>query len=160
MLLGAAPGARRRLKVFGGRSGQGGAVVACASAMPVLVLALAVAADYAHVSRYRTRVQLAADAASVAAANAVARQSVSRGLDADGLAESVAARVFAREAPPSARGAPMVAVKSNPSLVAAMVGYEGVAPSNFGSALGYGAIRVMAQSTSAAPVADMRTSAP
>ena len=46
----------------------GGAAIACASAAPLIVLALAVAADHAHVSRFETQVQLAADAASFAAA--------------------------------------------------------------------------------------------
>ena len=37
---------------------EGGATVACAAAMPLLVLALAVAADYAKVSHFRNRVQV------------------------------------------------------------------------------------------------------
>ena len=40
----------------------------CAVAAPLLVLAFAVATDYANVSHFRSHVKLAADAASVAAA--------------------------------------------------------------------------------------------
>ena len=39
-------------------------------------------------------------------------------------------------------------------MATATVGYDGVAPSNFGSALGYGAFRVSASATSPALVAD------
>ena len=49
-------------------------IVACAAAIPLAVLALAVSADYAKVSHFGVGVQHAADAASVAAAEAVARQ--------------------------------------------------------------------------------------
>ena len=53
---------------------EGAGVVACAAAAPLVVLALAVAADYAKVSHFRSRVQLAADTASAATAEAIARQ--------------------------------------------------------------------------------------
>jgi len=43
--------------------------------------------------------------------------------------------------------------------VTATVGYDGVAPSNFGSALGYGAFHVSASATSRALVADSQTTA-
>ncbi|HXE25406.1 MAG TPA: pilus assembly protein TadG-related protein, partial [Roseiarcus sp.] len=69
----------------------GGAAVACAAAAPLLLLALAVSADYASVSRFRTRVQLAADAASLAAAEAIARGSSGA---VDALAAHVAEAVF------------------------------------------------------------------
>jgi hypothetical protein len=48
------------------RGEGGGALVACASAMPLIVLAVAVAADYESVARFTTHLQLAADAASLA----------------------------------------------------------------------------------------------
>jgi uncharacterized membrane protein len=57
-----------------GLRSEGAGVVACASAMPLAVLTLAVSADYAKVSHFRSGVQHAADAASVATAEAVARQ--------------------------------------------------------------------------------------
>ena len=120
--------------------GEGaGAAIACASAAPLIVLALAVAADHAHVSRFKTQVQLAADAASFAAAGAVARHRVGA---ADGVANRVAAAVFAHNAPSGAIGTPTVAAMSHAAVATATVGYDGVAPSNFGSALGYGAFRV------------------
>ena len=133
---------------------EGGATVACAVAMPLLVLALAVAADYAKVSHFRGRVQLAADAASVAAADAVARQ-VDITNDSDLLAGQIADFVFIGQAPRGA-GTPTVAVKSHAAAVTATVGYAGVAPSNFGSAFGYDAVSVDASSTSLTRVADFR----
>ncbi len=133
------------------RGEGGGAAIACASAAPLIVLALAVAADHAHVSRFKTQVQLAADAASFAAAGAVARH---RGGAADGVANRVAAAVFAHNAPSGAIGTPTVAAMSHAAVATATVGYDGVAPSNFGSALGYGAFRVSASATSHAVVAD------
>jgi hypothetical protein len=48
-------------------------------------------------------------------------------------------------------------VKSQPAAVTATVGYAGVAPSNFGSALGYDGVSVDASSTSLARVADFRS---
>jgi hypothetical protein len=48
---------------------------------------------------------------------------------------------------------------SRAALVTATVGYDGVAPSNFGSALGYGAFRVSASATSPALVAASETPA-
>jgi Flp pilus assembly protein TadG len=131
----------------------GGRAVACASAAPLMALALAVAADRAQVSRFTTQVQLAADAASLAAAGAVARHPDSAG---DGVAAQVAAVVFARKAPRGAAGKPTVAATSNASAATATVGYDGVAPSNFGSALGYGAFRVSASATPLALLADSR----
>ena len=71
---------------------EGSGIVACAAAMPILVLALAVGADYARVSHFRSGVQHAADAASLAAADAVARQLDTNGSDA--LAGQVAGVVF------------------------------------------------------------------
>jgi uncharacterized membrane protein len=133
---------------------EGSGVVACASVMPVAVLALAVAADYAHVSHFRSGIQRAADAASLAAAEAVARQ-----LDAnsgEGLAGQVAGVVFTSHAPDGA-GTPNVAVKSSAAAVTATVGYAGLAPSNFGSAFGYDAVSVDASSISPARVADFRS---
>ena len=75
------PGRFSRLIVR--RRPEGGGAVACAAAMPLVVLALAVAADYASMSRFRTHVQLAADAASLAAAEAIARHP-SRAGESDG----------------------------------------------------------------------------
>jgi Flp pilus assembly protein TadG len=137
--------------------GEGGAAaVACASAMPLIVLAVAVAADYVNVARFTTRVQLAASAAAATASETIARNPNVDGRDVDQLAERIAAFVFARKAPRGAAGAPTVATTSRASLVTTTVGYQGTAPSNFGSALGYGAISVMASATSLALVADSR----
>ena len=130
---------------------EGGGAVACASAAPLIVLALAVAADRAHVSRFRVQVQLAADAASLAAAGAVARN--------PGDSARVAAAVFARKAPSGAAGTPSVAATSRAAVGIATVAYDGVAPSNFGSVLGYGAFRVSASATSRALLADSQTTA-
>jgi uncharacterized membrane protein len=137
---------------------EGGGVVACAAAMPLLVVVLAVSADYASVSRFRTRVQLAADAASLAAAEAIAREPDHAGAnDADVVARRVGAGVFVRHAPRGAAGTPTVAVMSRAATVTATVGYAGVAPSNFGSALGYDAIGVDASATASMRVADSRS---
>jgi Flp pilus assembly protein TadG len=136
---------------------EGGAPVACAAALPLVVLALAVAADYANVSRFKTRVQLAADAASLAAAEAIARHPDRvGGSDVDDLANRAAAAVFASRAPRGAGGTPTVAAKSRAAAVTATVGYAGVAPSNFGSALGYDTISVNASAISLTRVADSR----
>jgi uncharacterized membrane protein len=132
---------------------EGGAPVAWASAAPLIVLALAVAADRVQVSRFRTQVQLAADAASLASASAVARHPDSVGVDA---ATRIAAAIFERDAPRGAAGTPSVAATSRGSIATATVGYDGVAPSNFGSALGYGAFRVSASTKLPALVADSR----
>jgi Flp pilus assembly protein TadG len=131
--------------------GEGGAAVAFAAAAPLMVLAVAVASDHAHVGRFRTQVQLAADAASVAAAGAMARQPDSAG-DSEGA--RIAAAVFARNAPSGATGKPSVAAMSRAAVVTATVAYDGVAPSNFGSVFGYGAFHVSASATSHALVAD------
>ena len=133
----------------------GGGVVACAAAAPLAVLALAVAADYAQVSHFRSRVQLAANAASVAAAEAIARQPDITN-DSDVLAGQIADFVFTDHAPRGA-GTPTVAVKSAAAAVTATVGYAGVAPSNFGSAFGYDAVSVDASSISLTRVADFRS---
>jgi hypothetical protein len=134
---------------------EGAGVVACAAAAPLAVLALAVAADYAKVSHFRSRVQLAADSASVATAEAIARQSDVAN-DSDAVAAQIAGSVFLSHAPRGA-GTPTVAVKSRAAAVTATVGYAGVAPSNFGSALGYDGVSVNASSTSLARVADFRS---
>jgi Flp pilus assembly protein TadG len=135
-------------------SSKGGGLVACAAAMPLAVLALAVTADYAKVSHFRDRVQRATDAASVAAAEAVARQP-DIAADNDVLAGQVADVVFLDHAPRGA-GTPTVALKSSAAAVTATVGYAGLAPSNFGSVLGYDAVSADASSTSLARVADFR----
>jgi len=138
----------------------GGRTVACAAAMPLVVLALAVAADFASVSRFRTRVQLAADAASVAAAEAIARDpGATARLDVDDLASEVAKAVFVRHAPRGAAGAPTVAVQSRAAVATATVGYAGRAPSNFGAALGYDAISVDAAASALTGLADFRSAA-
>ena len=72
-MFGRAPVAGRFSLLVGRPRSEGGGAVACASMAPLLVLAFAVAADYANVSRFRSHVQLAADAASLAAAEAIAR---------------------------------------------------------------------------------------
>ena len=152
--------AGRLSRVFVCRRLEGGGAVACAAAAPLIVLALAVAVDYASVSGFRTRVQLAADAASLAAAEAIARPPGRSGAsDVDDLAGQVATAVFVRNAPRGAAGAPTVAVKSRAAAVTATVGYAGVAPSNFGSALGYDAISVDASATSLVRVANSRATA-
>jgi len=157
--LGQASAACRFSRLFGRpRPEGGGATVACAAAAPLVALALALAADYASVSRFRTRVQLAADAASLAAAEAIARRP-DRPEDVDDIAAEVAAAVFASRAPHGAAGTPTVAAKSNAADATATVGYAGVAPSNFGSALGYDAISVNASAIALAHVADPRLTA-
>jgi Flp pilus assembly protein TadG len=139
---------------------EGGGAVACAAAAPLVVLALTVAADSANVLRFRTRVQLAAEAASLAAAEAIARHpDRAGGSVVDDLASRVAAGVFARNAPRGAGGTPTVAAKSRAAVVTATVGYAGVAPSNFGSALGYDAISVSASAISLTRIADSRSTA-
>ncbi len=147
--------AERFSRLLGRRNSEGGATVACAVAMPLMVLALAVGTDYEKVSRFRSRVQIAADAASVATAETVARR---RDLvnDSDALADQVAAFVFIGQAPQGA-GTPTVAVKSAAAAVTATVGYAGLAPSNFGSVFGYDEVSVDASSTSLARVADTRS---
>jgi hypothetical protein len=134
---------------------EGAGVVACASAAPIAVLALAVAADYAHVSHFRSGVQVAADEASVVTANALARLP-DAGNAGDAFAAQIAGSVFMDRAPRGA-GTLTVAVKSRAAAVTATVGYAGVAPSNFGSALGYDAVSADASSTSPARVADFRS---
>ena len=147
-------GERLSRLLIGRGSSEGGATVACAVAMPLVVLALAVGADYAKVSHFRSRVQLAANAASVATAEAIAQRS-DIVKDGDVLAGQVADFVFTDQAPRGA-GAPTVAVKNHATTVTATVGYAGLAPSNFGSALGYDEVSVDASSTSLARVADFR----
>jgi predicted dienelactone hydrolase len=161
MKVGAAFAAGRFLRLFGRSHPEGGgAVVACAAAAPLVALALAVAADCASVSRFRTRVQLAADAASLAATEAAARHPDRAGdSGAEDLADRVGAAVFVSRAPRGAAGTPTVAAKSRAAVVTATVGYAGVAPSNFGSALGYDAISVNASAISVARVADSRLTA-
>ena len=154
MRFGRAPVAGRFSRLVGRPGSEGGGAVACASMAPLLVLAFAVAADYANVSRFRSHVQLAADAASVATAEAVARQP-DIALDNDALAGQVADVVFLDHAPRGA-GMPNVGVKSSAAAVTATVGYTGLAPSNFGSVLGYDAVSADASSTSLARVADFR----
>jgi Flp pilus assembly protein TadG len=137
---------------WGSQRSEGDATVACAAALPLLILAVAVGADYAKVSHFRSRVQVAADAASVAAAEAIARQA---GADSDALAGQIADSVFLGQAPHGA-GTPTVDVKSHAAAVTATVGYAGLAPSNFGSAFGYDSVSADASSTSPARVADFR----
>ena len=133
---------------------EGAGAVACAAALPLAVLALAVTADYTKVSHFRGRVQQATDAASAAAAEAVARPPDITN-DNDRLAGQVADVVFLDHAPRGA-GTPTVALKSTAAAVTATVGYAGFAPSNFGAVLGYDAVSADASSTSLARVADLR----
>jgi Flp pilus assembly protein TadG len=147
--------AGRFSRLFSRTRSEGAGVVAVAAAAPLAVLALAVAADYAKVSHFRSRVQLAAETASVAAAEAVARQPDVTN-DSDVRGAQIADSVFISHAPRGA-GTPTVAVKSQAAAVTATVGYAGVASSNFGSALGYDAVSVDASSTSLARVADSRS---
>jgi uncharacterized membrane protein len=142
----------RFLRMFSRPRSEGGGLVACAAAVPLAVLALAVTADYAAVSHFRGRVQQATDAASVAAADAVARQP---DITNDVLAGQVADVVFLDQAPRGA-GTPTVTLKTTAAAVTATVGYAGLAPSNFGSVLGYDAVSADASSTSLARVADYR----
>ena len=147
--------AARFSRIFSRPHSEGAGAVACAAAMPLAVLALAVTADYAKVSHFRGRVQQATDAASVAAAEAVARQPDITNAN-DVLAGQVADVVFLDHAPRGA-GTPTVALKSTVAAVTATVGYAGLAPSNFGSVLGYDAVSADASSTSLARVADFRS---
>jgi Flp pilus assembly protein TadG len=141
------------------QSTEGAAAVAWASAAPLIVLALAVASDRAEALRFRAEVQLAAEAASLASAEAVARHPDG---DGEGVARRVAAVVFARNAPRGAAGSPTVSATSRGStaMATATVAYDGVAPSNFGSALGYDAFRVSVSATSSALVAESTPASP
>ncbi|HEV7481371.1 MAG TPA: hypothetical protein VGO05_13960 [Roseiarcus sp.] len=141
-------------RMFSRPHSEGTGAVACAAALPLAVLALAVTADYTKVSHFRGRVQQATDAASAAAAEAVARAPDITN-DNDRLAGQVADVVFLDHAPRGA-GTPTVALKSTGAAVTATVGYEGFAPSNFGAVLGYDAVSADASSTSLARVADLR----
>jgi Flp pilus assembly protein TadG len=135
--------AGRFSRMFSRPHSEGAGAVACASMAPLLVLAFAVTADYANVSRFRSHVQLAADAASLAAAEAIARHPDPAGeTNVDDRASQVADAVFVSHAPRGAAGTPAVAVRSTGGAVAAIVGYAGLVPSNFGSALGYDAVSV------------------
>jgi Flp pilus assembly protein TadG len=154
MKLRTGPEADRRLCRLGCLNSGGEGAIAFAAAAPLLVLAVAVAADHAQVSRFRTQVQLAAEAASIAASEAIARRPDSAG---DGA--RIAAAVFVRNAPRGAMGTPSVAATTRGAVVTATVAYDGVAPSSFGSALGYGAFRVNATATSHALVADLQAAA-
>ena len=149
--------AGRFSRLLARHSSEGGGLVAWAAAAPLALLALAVTADYAKVSHFRGRVQQATDAASEAAAEAIARQPDigADNADNDVLAGQVAGVVFQGRAPRGA-GTPTVAVKSSGAAVTATVGYAGLAPSNFGSFLGYDAVSADASSTSLARVADFR----
>ena len=156
-MFGPASVARRYFRFRYRLRSEGAGVVACASVMPIAVLALAVAADYAHVSHFKSGVQRAADAASVAVAEA--RQPDLH--DNEALAGQVADVVFMDRAPHGA-GTPNVDVKSSAAAVTATVGtatvgYAGLAPSNFGSAFGYDAVSADASSISPARVADFRS---
>jgi uncharacterized membrane protein len=139
-------------RIFSRTHPEGAGPVALAATLPLAVLALAVTADYAKVSHFRGLVQQATDAASVAAAEAAARQP---DITNDALAGQVADVVFLDHAPRGA-GTPSVALKSTAGAVTATVGYAGLAPSNFGSVLGYDAVSADASSTSLARVADFR----
>jgi uncharacterized membrane protein len=144
--------AGRFSQMFSRAHSEGAGAVALSAAMPLAVLALALTADYAQVSHFRSGVQKAADAASVAMAEAVARQP---DIDNNALAGHVADVVFMGDAPRGA-GKPHVSMKSSAGAVTATVGYTGLAPSNFGSVLGYDSVSADASSTSLARVADFR----
>ena len=160
MTFGSASAGRFWRRLGRPRAEGGGGTVACAAAMPLVLLALAVSADFASVSRFRSRVQLAAGAASLAAAEAIARDPGGAPRPgAGGLASQVAAAVFARRAPRGAAGAPTVTVRSRAAVVTATVDYVGQAPSNFGAALGYEAISVDASASALARLADSRSAA-
>ena len=146
--------AGRFSRMFSRPHSEGAGAVACAAALPLAVLALAVTADYTKVSHFRGRVQQATDAASAAAAEAVARAPDITS-ENDRLAGQVADVVFLDHAPRGA-GTPTVALKSTGATVTATVGYAGFAPSNFGAVLGYDAVSADASSTSLARVADLR----
>lgn len=146
--------ADRFSRLLGRQGSEGGAAVGCAVAAPLLVMALAVGTDYANVSHFRSRVQIAADAASVATAEAIARRSDIGG-DSDVVAGQIADSVFLGHAPRGA-GTPTVDVKNRAAAVTATVGYAGLAPSNFGSAFGYDLVSADASSTSPTRVADLR----
>jgi hypothetical protein len=100
-------------------------------------------------------VKLAADAASLAAPEVTAREPDRSGE----LASQVGAAVFVRDPPRGAAGTPTIGVKNRVPVVTATVGYAGVAPSNFGSALGYDVVKVDASATSFTPLADSRPTA-
>jgi hypothetical protein len=86
--------------------------VACAAAAPLVVLGLVVAADYAKVSHFRSRVQLAADTAAVATAEAIARQP-DLANDGDVRAAQIADSIFLSHAPRGA-GRPQSPLRAKP----------------------------------------------
>jgi hypothetical protein len=57
--------------------------------MPLIVFAVVVAADYANVARFTTRVQHAADAAAAAVSRTIARNPNVDGRDVDQIAERI-----------------------------------------------------------------------
>ena len=143
----------RLFRLFGRSRREGSRAVGCAAAAPLMILAIAVASDYSTVTRFRTRVQQAAEAASLAAAEVAARQS---DRSADDAASRLAGALFVSRAPCGA-GTPTVEVRSGALAATATVGYAGVAPSNFGSALGYDWVSADASATSPARLADARS---
>jgi Flp pilus assembly protein TadG len=134
---------------------RGATAVIFAGTLPVVLLAMAVAIDYTNASRFKTRVQAAADAASLAATEALARNpNGANGLSVEQYAQQVANGYFTANAPPGATGAPTVTASSYNSTVTVAVGYQGTAPSNFGSVLGYSGFTASTSSTAQAVVGE------
>ena len=132
------------------QNAEGGGAVACAAAAPLIVLALAVAADHAHVGALP-------DPGSACGGGRLARRS-----GGDGAPAGRRRRRRPGSPPPfspatplsGATGKPSVAATNRAAMVTATVAYDGVAPSNFGSVFGYGAFHVSASATSHALVAN------
>ncbi len=156
MRLAANEGTVRRVRASGFIPDERGATaVIFAGALPVVLLAMAVAIDYTNSSRFKTRIQAAADAASLAATEAIAQHpNGANGLSVEQYATQVANGYFTANAPPGATGAPTVTATSYNSTVTTAVSYQGTAPSNFGVALGYSGFTTNTSSTAQAVVGE------
>jgi len=156
MRLAAGDRAARRGGAGGFARNEGGAsAVMFALSLPVVLLAIAVAIDYSNASRFKTRVQAAADAASLAATEAIAQNpNGANGKTVEQYAQQVANGFFAANAPPGASGTPTVTASSYNSTVTTTVAYQGTAPSNFGALLGYSGMTADASATAQAVVGE------
>ena len=158
MRFAAKAGADRRGRAAGFFRDEGGAsALMFTLSLPVVLLAIAVAIDYTNASRFKTRIQAAADAASLAATEAVAQNPNAANLSLDQvtqIAQPIADAFFTANAPPGASGQPTVTPSYYNSTVTVEVGYQGTAPSNFGALLGYSGFTANTSSTAQAVVGE------
>ena len=158
MRFAASDGAGRRGRAGGFFRDEGGAsAVMFAVSLPLVLLSIAVAIDYTNASRFKTRVQAATDAASLAATEAIAQNPNAKNLSSDqatAIATPIAVAYFVANAPPGATGRPTVTPTSYNSTVTTTVAYQGTAPSNFGTLLGYGGMTANTLATSQAVVGE------